>query len=147
MRVAKKGFSLIELMIAMAIMCIIAAIALALLMVDPRKSANEAAAIATVRTIISAERIYALTESPRGYAPVDHLVELKYLDETFTASEKSGYTYTFSTDGQQFSVVAKPQNDKTGRRSFYGDETGLIRWRPGSGGAGPEDPPIGAGAP
>ena len=73
------------------------------------------------------------------------LVDLKYLDETFLALDKSGYSYTLSAAGAQFSVLARPHNEKTGRRSFYGDETGLIRWRAGSGGAGPDDSPIGTG--
>jgi len=141
-----KGFTLIELIIAMAVICVIATIALALLMVNPRLAANEAAAIATVRTIISTEKIYAQSEGQGKFVPVEQLVELQYLDQTFLAPEKSGYKYTVSVEDLNFTIVATPKSDRTGRRSFFGDESGLIRWHSGGTGAGPDDPPLGASA-
>ncbi len=64
----QKGFSLIELLIVVAIILIIAAIAIPNLM-RARIAANESAGASTVRTLNTAEVTYSTTYSSMGYAP------------------------------------------------------------------------------
>jgi len=64
----KKGFSLIELLIVVAIILIIAAIAIPNLM-RARIAANEAAGASTVRTLNTSEVTYSTTYASAGYAP------------------------------------------------------------------------------
>src|SRR5215831_528274 len=65
---AKRGFSLIELLIVVAIILIIAAIAIPNLM-RARIAANESAGASTVRTLNTAEATYSTTYASFGYAP------------------------------------------------------------------------------
>ncbi len=64
----QKGFSLIELLIVVAIILIIAAIAIPNLL-RARIAANESAGASSVRTLITSESTYATTYSAAGYAP------------------------------------------------------------------------------
>ena len=64
----QKGFSLIELLIVVAIILIIAAIAIPNLM-RARIAANESAGASTVRTLNTAEATYSTTYASFGYAP------------------------------------------------------------------------------
>jgi len=67
MKRKQAGFSLIELLIVVAIILIIAAIALPNLMMA-RMSANEASAVQSIRTIQSSETAYATTYSSVGFS-------------------------------------------------------------------------------
>src|SRR5260370_26262833 len=67
----QKGFSLIELLIVVAIILIIAAIAIPNLM-RARMSANESSAVGSIRTINTAQVSY-FTTYGTGFAPLAHL--------------------------------------------------------------------------
>jgi type IV pilus assembly protein PilA len=87
----EQGFSLIELLIVVAIIAIIAAIAVPS-MLQARMAANEAGAIQGCRTVGSAEVAFAAVNN-QSYAILADLVTAQFLDDRFTDGF-NGYTYT-----------------------------------------------------
>ncbi len=100
----QQGFSLVELLIVVAIIAIIAAIAVPSLLTS-RMAANEAAGIQGCRTIGTAEIAFASTNNQQ-YAALADLVTGTYLDTRFT-SGFNGYTYAAGT------VTGAPANTGT----------------------------------
>jgi prepilin-type N-terminal cleavage/methylation domain-containing protein len=91
-----QGFSLVELLIVVAIIAIIAAIAVPSLLTS-RQAANEASAIQGCRTIGSAELAFAAVNSQQ-YTDLTTLVSGTFLDSRFTnASGFDGYVYASGT--------------------------------------------------
>jgi type IV pilus assembly protein PilA len=88
----EQGFSLVELLIVVAIIAIIAAIAVPSLLTS-KQAANEASAIQGCRTAGSAEIAYAAVNN-QAYTDLTTLVAQSYLDTRFTnANGFNGYTY------------------------------------------------------
>ena len=154
----QKGFSLIELLIVVAIILIIAAIAIPNLM-RSRMAANEASAVGSLRTINTAEVTY-FTNYGTGFAPLANLggpvgavcvassATSCILDSLLSSGTRSGYAITtatpaavgtVTTPNANFSVSAVPMVlGQTGQRSFCSDQTGVIRADPA--GAAPPNP-------
>ncbi len=130
----QKGFSLIELLIVVAIILIIAAIAVPNLM-RSRMSANEASAVGSVRTINSAEAMYQQANPTIGYGKLSDLglaTNGNLLDSTLGVDSptKSGYAFTLTlgsdTPISTFVIGAAPVSSSTGTRQFCSDQTMVI---------------------
>jgi type IV pilus assembly protein PilA len=140
------GFSLIELLIVVAIIGIIAAIAIPNLLAS-RKAANEASAVSSIRTISTAQQTYRqIYGSNVAFAPdLDSLhTNGLIIDGVLSSGQKSGYSLTMSVapDFTTFAANADPLTPgRSGDRHFYTDDSAVIRFNRAAP-AGPEDQPI-----
>src|SRR5690349_19005510 len=135
-RNSRRGFSLIELLIVVAIILIIAAIAIPNL-VRAKISANEAAAVHTTRSITTAEIQYQSTYPTVGYAPAlanlgppvggacptPSSASACLIDNGVASGSKEGYSFTAAAGGgavptSTYQEGGKPQSASTGNRSF-----------------------------
>ena len=125
----EQGFSLIELLIVVAIIAVIAAIAVPS-MLQARMAANESSAIQGCRTVGSSEVAYAAVNN-QTYAEIATLISGGFLDSRFTDGF-NGYLYsdaeitlpeglTLDMDGAAgtgFGVLAEPSGASSGRYSY-----------------------------
>jgi prepilin-type N-terminal cleavage/methylation domain-containing protein len=128
----QRGFSLIELLIVVAIIGIIAAIAIPNLL-KSQQAARETAAIKELQTIRDAEVMYSITKGHRKYTDLATLGANGNLDSALASGNKGGYTYeaiAVEAEGSaMFDATAKPQKVGTfgtGNRSYYTNETMVV---------------------
>ncbi|MGH9579562.1 MAG: prepilin-type N-terminal cleavage/methylation domain-containing protein [Terriglobales bacterium] len=139
----QKGFSLIELLIVVAIILIIAAIAIPNLL-RSRIAANEASAVGSVRTLNTAQVTYSSTYPNVGFTctlanlappgsgnPTSTAAGL--IDNVLASGQKSGYTFAIAncsgTPAVTYESTGAPVTvGQTGQRAFCSDQSGVIKF-------------------
>lgn len=134
-RLGARGFSLIELLIVIAIILVILAVAVPKLG-SAKMNANEMVVIREVQTIHQAETQYmsqfgkfaaTLAElgPPTSGGPGPQAADL--IPSSLAAGEKDGYVFTLTATPQGYTVNANPKvYNSTGRRTFFSDQSMTI---------------------
>ena len=140
-----RGFSLIELLIVVAIILVIVAIAIPNFM-RSRMAANESATVQNMRAVVTANVVYSSTYGT-GYAPdlptlgpppgggTPSLSNAALIDDVLSSGVKSGYAFTYNPlpaaiNGMipGYTLNADPVTPGfTGTRHFFTDDSGVIR--------------------
>jgi type IV pilus assembly protein PilA len=152
----QKGFSLIELLIVVAIILIIAAIAIPNLL-RSQMAAHQSSAVGSIRTIVTSEVTYQSTWGTGFATAITNLggalpctasaATACLLDPLLSVApnQKSGYTLTATGAGGagtqsspyiSFEAAAVPISATTGTNTYCSDESGVVRYD-GTGGADP----------
>ena len=152
-RLRERGFSLIELLIVIAIILIILAIAVPQ-MSKSRMHAQEMAAVATIRTLNTMEQQY-YTEfghyaisigqlgPPSSSGAQEGPDAAGLIPSNLASGSTGGYNYSVAQTATGYALTAVPKTfGSTGKRTFYSDESGVIRQNWGQDPATPNSPPL-----
>jgi prepilin-type N-terminal cleavage/methylation domain-containing protein len=123
---SRDGFSLLELLIVVAIILVVATIAIPSLL-RSRQLANENSAVANLRTISNAEAAY-LSASGGYYGSAANLVNTQLLDDRFAGGSLSGYRYSITASRFAYTAMATPVSGNMGRYGYYMIVDGVIRY-------------------
>ncbi len=131
-----KGFSVIELLIVVGVILILASIAVPNLL-KARRAANEASAVASLRSIATGQLAYRSTQG--DFTTLTGLTQEKVVDDSLGSGTKSGYSFTAlpgTNPGLEFTATAEPTVSTgiaaTGNRFFYVNQDQVVRFEVGA---------------
>ena len=127
---AKKAFTLIEILIVVAIIALLGAIAVANLL-RAKVNANESAAIASLSTISTGQQGWRGSHSSFASSLSDLGNEIPpYIDSILASGQKEGYNFEVtSATGSSFVAIANPiTQGSTGIRSYCISDEGVLRY-------------------
>jgi len=135
----QRGFSLIELLIVVAIIGIIAAIAVPN-MIKAQQATHETAAMENLKAIGQGEALYSVTKGHGKYASLQELGAEGAIDPGLAQGIRSGYVFAADAVNVEngpamYDSTAKPQSTGrfgSGNRSFGSNETNVIFEAPGA---------------
>ncbi len=141
-----RGITLIEMFIVVLIIAIIAAIMIPMV-TESRMTANETSAIASMKAIATAQAQYWEHDSEQDTfqdfaTSLMELSQVSLLDNVLGSGLKSGYVFSVSGATFEWSATATPINDNAGKRAFFIDVQGIVRFET-SGTPDADSPPIG----
>lgn len=152
-RQSRRGFSLIELLIVVAIILILAAIAAPKLNQN-RMHAQETATIREIQTIHTAQTQYysqfgryatTLMELGAPAGGQEGTAGANLIPGELAKGVHSGYKFTVTGGPNGYQIVAVPEAfGNTGRRTFFSDQSGVVRENWTAEPAGPTSPELGA---
>ena len=110
--------------------------------IEKRMDANEAAAVAAIRTIHTAQIQY-FSQFRRYAESLSELGKSDILDPKLANGIRNGYRFQLARTEGGYTLTAEPNSfNDTGSRSFYSDQTMLIHQHRGAGMATPQDPQL-----
>ncbi len=123
-----RGFSLLELLIVVAIILIIATIAIPSLL-RSRQAANESGAVSNIRAINTSQVTYVSTNG--NYGSFANLSGGGLIDARFSADGNivGGYTYNLYGGGTGNYQVSAVVDGTSGRFNYYSGPDGVVRFR------------------
>ena len=134
-RSAKQGFTLVEIMIVVAIIALLAAIAIPNVL-RGRTTANESAAIGNLRALVSSLEMYrsVYQEYPAAWkadmytTPDPDFGPPSFNLDLAAAQNVQGFAYTYARPtAQTYTITSNPTVfGRTGTRSLFADEAGTI---------------------
>jgi prepilin-type N-terminal cleavage/methylation domain-containing protein len=132
-RKEQRGFSLIELLIVVAIIGIIAAIAIPNLL-KSQQAARETAALREVQSIGTAQLQYSVTKGRQKFGTLAELGAGSFVDSVMATGIKGGYQFTSDPVAAEkppymYDTTAKPTSTGAfgiGNRSYYSNEQNVV---------------------
>ena len=130
-----QGFTLLEIMTVTTILGIVSAFAVPNLQ-GAKISSNESAVVGSLRSLGTASELFrtrfgsypgAFTNDGLGDMSNPALQPNPYIDNILGSGQKNNYTFTYTGGAADWDCVATPNDAGAGFRSFYINETGLIR--------------------